>query len=711
MKNKIKNYRNSGFTLIELLIVVLIIGVLTAAAVPSFRQAIARVRYNKLLPVAKSVKTAEEAYYLANTKYTGELSELDVSLADAQEENDFFFFGGDMKLSLNVDSTHENVRLTVDGLNNRYVSYFDKSPNFPGEIHCEALSSDEKAKSLCELVGGTEHGSTGSYTTYLLKGAGLGTLTDAPARLTNDSAKCQNNTASDCVRKEYDDGSYTETSESKICSYASNQNPIRCTSYSSWGSISSVEYDPETGNKIKEGKWYEYSDGEIDFNKITEYDPVTGNKIKESERSGAFVYVREYDEQGRITKETDYFAGERYYGSTVYEYDEETGKLSSKVSYDEDGEATDYYEYDPETGKKILQVEFNSKGEVEDWSTYDPETGRETEEVYTISNGKVYWHDTYDPETGESSSVYYDWTTQEVERVSGYDENGDSYSYYYNDDGSLSYASGHDENGNYYSVNYDSEGNITSYYSDGNSYYADGSIQSTSTYTSEDNENGYNYRNDYYSYNQDGSYSHSWDSESYDSNTGDYDYSSGTNYYDSEGNFTGAYDGGNTYHYENGQLSSVYDEYNYSEYTFNSDGSLSSVDNNDYGYHIEFNSDGSVNYANSYGEWGDSSTSAIDSVVSNYQSNWGTASDYPSYDSWDTSGSTVTQDSWGTADTSSWPSQDSWPSNDSWPSADSIVPPTVAQPDDYVASNEEKTHGGVELEPSFCEYYPDDAKC
>ena len=55
-----------AFTLIELLVVVMIIGILSAVALPQYTKAVNKSRYAGLMPLAKSVKQAEEAVYMGN---------------------------------------------------------------------------------------------------------------------------------------------------------------------------------------------------------------------------------------------------------------------------------------------------------------------------------------------------------------------------------------------------------------------------------------------------------------------------------------------------------------------------------------------------------------------------------------------------------------------------------------------------------------------
>jgi len=60
---------SSGFTLIELLIVVAIIAILAAIAVPNFLDAQTRSKVSRVLTDLRSLRTANEAYCVDNTRY------------------------------------------------------------------------------------------------------------------------------------------------------------------------------------------------------------------------------------------------------------------------------------------------------------------------------------------------------------------------------------------------------------------------------------------------------------------------------------------------------------------------------------------------------------------------------------------------------------------------------------------------------------------
>lgn len=71
---------NQGFTLIELLVVVLIIGVLSAVALPQYQTAVERSRAAEALTQMNAVQTAAERYHSQHEAWPTTFTQLDVDI-------------------------------------------------------------------------------------------------------------------------------------------------------------------------------------------------------------------------------------------------------------------------------------------------------------------------------------------------------------------------------------------------------------------------------------------------------------------------------------------------------------------------------------------------------------------------------------------------------------------------------------------------------
>ena len=69
-----------GFTLIELLVVVLIIGILSAVALPQYTRAVEKSRATQGITLVKAIADGQKIYYMANGTYTDKFEDLDIGL-------------------------------------------------------------------------------------------------------------------------------------------------------------------------------------------------------------------------------------------------------------------------------------------------------------------------------------------------------------------------------------------------------------------------------------------------------------------------------------------------------------------------------------------------------------------------------------------------------------------------------------------------------
>ena len=134
----------AGFTLIELLVVVLIIGILAAVALPQYTKAVEKSRAANVIPLAKSIKEAEEVYYMANGSYTNNMEDLDISATPPDGFNMTLMLAGDNKVEFARQSS-EYPYVIVQSFSNRG----DRSDS----TYCAALATSAKANNLCASYG------------------------------------------------------------------------------------------------------------------------------------------------------------------------------------------------------------------------------------------------------------------------------------------------------------------------------------------------------------------------------------------------------------------------------------------------------------------------------------------------------------------------------------------------------------------------------
>ena len=162
MKN-ISRRNIGGFTLVEILVVVLIIGILSAVAVPMYQGAVDKTHFSTMLSPTRTLKEAQEAVRMATGNYTTDTADLDVDLS--QEALSY-----QIKTTANGDEFNV-ILATNDKLPNvRLARYLDENLLLQGQLHCEAKIGDERANKLCgPLLIGQELKATGDgYMAYLL---------------------------------------------------------------------------------------------------------------------------------------------------------------------------------------------------------------------------------------------------------------------------------------------------------------------------------------------------------------------------------------------------------------------------------------------------------------------------------------------------------------------------------------------------------------
>jgi type IV pilus assembly protein PilA len=143
---------NEGFTLIELLVVIIIIGILSAIALPSFLNQANKAKQSEAKQYVGALVRSQQAYYLENSNFTSDPDELGKVVKAATTNYNY-----PMSVT-NKDTTGETIR--IDGFSQKAAL-----KSYVGQAKLQPITTTSEASTVatvCEakapgksVVGGT----------------------------------------------------------------------------------------------------------------------------------------------------------------------------------------------------------------------------------------------------------------------------------------------------------------------------------------------------------------------------------------------------------------------------------------------------------------------------------------------------------------------------------------------------------------------------
>lgn len=129
-----------GFTLLELLVVVLIVGILAAIALPQYQMAVGKTKFSTLKTITRDVQASAQRYYLIQGTYEGVNSNLDITIPS----------GINCMVWVGADQVACNKK--IFGIDTHY--YVFRDTGMPKSCNVYSTDLTDKSNRLCQKETG-----------------------------------------------------------------------------------------------------------------------------------------------------------------------------------------------------------------------------------------------------------------------------------------------------------------------------------------------------------------------------------------------------------------------------------------------------------------------------------------------------------------------------------------------------------------------------
>lgn len=145
MKNK------KGFTLLELLVVVLIIGILAAIALPQYKMAVGKAKFSELKTLTKAIQQSAQRYYITNGTYNLKAKDLDLDLDFTfGEDSTYFGLTNGIECHIWIEGQQERVACDKKIFNKPISLYIHRETGKPVNCLTYSIDKNDNSNKLCQ---------------------------------------------------------------------------------------------------------------------------------------------------------------------------------------------------------------------------------------------------------------------------------------------------------------------------------------------------------------------------------------------------------------------------------------------------------------------------------------------------------------------------------------------------------------------------------
>ncbi len=148
---------NQGFTLIELLVVVLIVGILSAVALPQYQTAVERSRATEALTLMTAIRESMERYHSQREAWPSNFDQLDVDIPTYQESGATLYGGKNFHVTFSSDGSTATITAARRRTQHTYTltTTVTENPNgtYSFTRSCTPADDDE-ASAYCNAISG-----------------------------------------------------------------------------------------------------------------------------------------------------------------------------------------------------------------------------------------------------------------------------------------------------------------------------------------------------------------------------------------------------------------------------------------------------------------------------------------------------------------------------------------------------------------------------